>query len=164
MCAGALAFAPSPAAAFAWAGGVSAGGMLAGTTPVFAVSPHLQLAWRFDSGFSVALFDMVNLFPPLRGSTLGIYNTSAIVVGFAWSWLDVSAGPAFSQFSMPSCRRGYCGHSSGLAPGIHGQVNIYPSDSFGVAVSGNVDWLTGRSLTLPDGVAALIVVGPVVRW
>jgi hypothetical protein len=34
----------------------------------------------------------------------------------------------------------------------------------GVSVRANIDWVGGRSLVLPGGVAAMVTAGPVLRW
>jgi hypothetical protein len=48
---------PLPAGAYELSGGVSMGGILAGTVPHLAVSPHAGLSWRMESGFLFEVHD-----------------------------------------------------------------------------------------------------------
>lgn len=63
LCAIALVALPSPAEAFELSGGVSLGGILAGTEPRLAVSPHAGISWRMESGFLVAAHDLFSILP-----------------------------------------------------------------------------------------------------
>jgi hypothetical protein len=56
------------------------------------------------------------------------------------------------------------GRVVGVAPGGHAQVDTYFAGPLGVTVSGNMDWIGGRSAVLPGGIAAMLVAGPVLRW
>lgn len=160
--AGALA-APAPAAAFDLTGGVNAGGVLAGTRPRFAVSPHLGISWRTESGFLVALRDALSVLPATDAHGVGAYNHASSAVGYAWTTGRFSIGPALAIYSMPACGSEQCARLSGLSPGLHAQVDYYFLGSLGVSATATVDWLTG-SAVLPAGVAATVLVGPSLKW
>lgn len=162
-CGGLLAFA-TPAEAFELSGGVSVGGLLVGTLPRFAVSPHAAIAWRRKSGFSFAVDDLCSVLPGTGRLGVGVYNQTSVAFGYAWEGGDVRMGPSFSLYSMPACSATLCGRVVGLAPGGHAQANVYFAGPVGVSVSANVDWVGGRSLVLRGGWAAMIVAGPVFRW
>ena len=155
---------PARAEAFEVSGGVGLGGLLAGTAPRFAVSPHLALSWTLSNGFLFGAHEMVNILLPLNGSAPGFYEQTSGVVGYAGETWNGSLGPSLSVFYMSACGPAYCGRVLGLAPGGHAQVNRYLYGRFGVAVNASVDWVGGASHVLPGGVAATLVAGPVLRW
>ena len=102
---------------------------------------------------------------PVNKAGLGVYNKTSITIGYAWEDVNVSAGPSLSVYSMPTCGVTLlCGRVAGVAPGGHAQADVYFAGPLGVSVSANVDWIGGRSRVIPDGVAALVVAGPVLRW
>jgi hypothetical protein len=153
-----------PAEALELSVGISMGGILAGTVPRFAVSPHAGVSWRAESGF---LFDARNLCSVVLTSGkdgIGIYDKTSATIGYASAKSSFSIGPSLSVYRMHACGAKYCGTVVGLSPGGLAQASIYFADPFGVSISANVDWLRGRSLELPNNVAAMVLVGPVVRW
>jgi hypothetical protein len=155
---------PMPAGAFELSGGVSLGGLLAGTVPHLAVSPHVGLAWRIQSGVLFTVHDLCSILPPINKAGAGVYNQTAVAIGYTWEKGNFSAGPSLSLYSMTACGIKLCGPVVGVAPGAHAQTNVYVAGPLGVSVSANVDWAFGRSLVLPGGVAAMVVAGPVLRW
>lgn len=154
---------PSSTAAFELSGGVSLGGVVAGTTPHFAVSPHVGVSWRMENGFLVAVHDMCSVMPASKLG-VGVYNQTSVAVGYDAERTNFRIGFSLSGYSMPACGATLCGRVVGLSPGAHGQVNVYFAEPFGVSMSVNVDWVGGRSLVLPGGVAVMVVAGPVLRW
>ena len=156
--------APTPAAALEITGGVNVGGFLAGAAPHLAVSPNAGISWPAESGIMLAAHDAVSILPPMNGTGLGIYNHTTIAIGYAGENLNLSAGPSLAIYSMASCGRFFCGRVVGLAPGANGRADLFFTGPLGVALSVNVDWVSGSSLVLPGGVAASVVAGPVLRW
>ena len=154
---------PLPAEALELSTGVSAGGFLAGTVPHIAVSPQVRLLWRKDSGLMFTAQEMVSLLVP-HNDGVGVYARTAGAIGYAAENRDVSVGPSLSAYYVPACGAKLCGHVGGLAPGGHAQVNAYFFGPLGLSVNASVEWIGGRSLVLPGGVAAMIVAGPVLRW
>jgi hypothetical protein len=145
-------------------GGASAGGMLAGTKPRPAVSLHGALAWRADSGFLLAFRDMFSVLVAIDEHGAGVHNQTSIMLGFATETLSLSAGPAFSLYSMPACNAASrCSRVVGLAPGGYLHAALF-AGPVGLSVSGSLEWVGGRSDVLPGGVAAMVVAGPVLRW
>ena len=160
----AIVAASRPVEALELSGGVSWGGILAGTVPRFAVSPHAGVSWRTESGF---LFEARNLCSILLASNkdgVGIYDQTSATIGYASKKSSFSAGPSFSIYNMPACGATLCGRLAGLAPGGRAQASVYFADPLGVALQANVDWMGGRSRVLSGGVAAMVVAGPVLRW
>jgi hypothetical protein len=155
---------PTRASAFELSAGVSLGGIQAGTVPRFAVSPGAGIAWSTDSGFLLSVDDLVNILPPINRSRPGVDNHTSVALGYAWENGSIGAGPSLSIYSMPACGAKLCGRVVGLSPGAHLQASWYFTGPLGVSVSAEVDWLGGRSLVLPGGVAAMVVAGPVFRW
>lgn len=155
---------PMTAEAFEVSGGVSLGGIVAGTVPRLAVSPHASLAWRMESGFLLAAHDLLSILPSINKDGAGVSNQTSVALGYAWEKGDFSVGPSLSIYSMPACGATLCGRVAGLSPGGHGQATVYFAGPWGVSLSANVGWVGGRSSVLPGGVAAMVVVGPVLRW
>jgi hypothetical protein len=155
---------PMPAGAFEVSGGLSLGGILAGTVPHFAVSPHAGLAWRIRSDVMFTVHDLCSILPPINRAGAGVYNQTSFAIGYTWEKGNFSAGPSLSLYSMTACGVTLCGPVVGVAPGAHAQTNMYVAGPLGVSVSANVAWVGGRSLVLPGGVAAMVVAGPVLRW
>jgi hypothetical protein len=154
---------PMPAAAFELSGGVSVGGILAGTVPHLAVSPHAGILWSTESSFLFAIHDLLSILPSTSKDGAGVYNQTSIAIGYAAEKINFSVGPSLSIYSMPACGATLCGRVAGLSPGAHVQVNLYLAEPLGLSVSANVDWVGGSSLVLPGGVAAMVVAGPVFR-
>jgi hypothetical protein len=154
---------PLQAEALELSTGVSAGGFLAGTVPHVAVTPQVRLLWRKDNGLVVTVQEMLSLLVP-NSDSVGVYAHTAATIGNAMESHDFSVGPSLSAYYMPACGTTLCGHVAGLAPGGHAQVNSYFFGALGLSVSASVEWIGGRSLILPGGVAAMVVAGPVLRW
>ena len=141
----------TPAGAYELSGGVSLGGILVGTLPRFAVSPHAALSWRRESGFLFTVDDLCSILPATGKLGGGAYNQTSIAFGYASKDADFRIGPSFSVYSMPACGGTLCGRVVGVAPGGHAQANVYFGDRFGMSLSANVDWVGGRSLVLFRG-------------
>ena len=163
LCAALLTIA-TPAEAYELSGGVSLGGLVVGTLPRFAVSPHAGLSWRRESGLLFAVDDLCSILPGTGRLGVGVYNQTSIALGYAWKDGDVRMGPSLSVYRMSACGTTLCGRVVGLAPGGHVHANVYFGGLVGLSVSANVDWVGGRSFVLPGGLAAMIVAGPVFRW
>lgn len=153
-----------PAEAFELSGGVSLGGILVGTEPRFAVSPHIATSWHMRSGFLAAVDELCSILPGTNNLGVGVYNHISGSIGYVSEDREYSVGPSISFYSMPACGLTLCGRVAGVAPGAHVQTSIYFAGPLGVSVSANVDWVGGKSLVLPGGIAAMVVVGPVFRW
>jgi len=138
--------------------------MVVGAVPRFAVSPHVGMSWRRESGFLFAFHDLCSILPTTKRLGVGVYNQTSAAIGYASEKFNLSAGPSISVYSMDACGATLCGPVVGLAPGGHAQVNVYFAGRLGVSVRANVDWVGGQSLVLPGGVAAMLVAGPVLRW
>jgi hypothetical protein len=130
-----------------------------------AVTPHAGISLRRESGVLFAVNDLFNVLTPINKDGLGAYNKTSITIGYGWENINVRAGPSVSIYSMPACGPTYlCGRVVGVAPGGHAQVEVYFAGPLGVSVSGNMDWIGGRSAVLQGGIAAMLVAGPVLRW
>lgn len=162
---GALLASTMPAEAVELSSGVSLGGVLVGSKPRFAVTPHAAVAWRMDSGLLVAVHEMLSILPATDPHGVGLYNRTALVLGYATNNLHLSAGPSLSIYSMIACSAAsLCGRVVGLSPGALAQASLYLAGPLGVSVSAGVDWISGRSLVLSNNVAATVIIGPVLRW
>jgi hypothetical protein len=157
---------PASARAFEFSGGVSVGGFQAGgTLPRLTVTPHVGVSWRRENGFVFVVHDLFSILAPVNKAGLGVYNKTSLTIGYAWEKANVSAGPSLSVYSMPACGVSLlCGRVVGVALGGHAQADVYFAGPLGVSASAGVDWIGGRSLVLPGGVAAMVVAGPVFRW
>ena len=164
LCAALLLVIALPANAYELGGGVSLGGLLVGTLPRFAVSPHVALSRRSERGFLFAVDDLCSILPSTGKLGVGVYNQTSVAFGYGWQGGDVRIGPSVSVYTMPACGATLCGRVVGLAPGGHVHANVYFGGPVGLSVSANVDWVGGRSFVLPGGFAALIVAGPMFRW
>ena len=154
----------APAEGYEISGGVSLGGILVGTLPRVAVSPHAAIAWRAENGISFAVDDLCSVLPGTGRLGVGVYNQTSAAFGYAWTDGDVRIGPSFSLYSMPACGATLCGRVAGLSPGGHARADVYFGGAVGVSLSANVDWVGGQSAVLPGGWAAMLVAGPVFRW
>lgn len=163
MCTCALVVAPNAAQAFEISGGVNVGGILTGTDPRLAVSPHAGVTWQFGS-VALSVRDHLSLLPAVNKLGVGVYNQTSLDVGYAWEAGDLSLGPSLSIYSMPACSAVLCGRVVGVGPGGHAQMDVYLAGPVGVSVSANLDWIGGASLVLSDSVAAMVVAGPIFRW
>ena len=118
----ALIVVPMPARAFELSGGVSLGGILVGTIPRLAVSPHAGISWKTEGGMEFVVRDAVSILPAVNRDGIGIYNQTSVAFGFAWKTVEISVGPSLSAYSMAACRRPLCGRVVGVAPGGRAQV------------------------------------------
>ena len=165
LCASVLLVAPIPAEAFEVAGGVSVGGIQIGAKPQLAVTPQGAIAWRIGDAFLFAVHDLLSILPVANERGVGVHNQTSLVLGYATESARFSAGPSLSVYSMIACNSAsLCGRVVGLSPGGNVQASWYFAGPFGISVSGSVSWVGGRSLVLRDGVAAMVVAGPVLRW
>lgn len=155
---------PIPAGAFELSGGVSLGGFQIGTVPRIAVGPHVGISWPMKSDFIFAVHDLCSILPPFNNVEIGVYNKTSVAIGYALENANFSAGPSLSIYYVPACGLTLCGRVAGVAPGVHAQADVYFAGSLGVSVSASVDWVGGRSLVLPGGMAVMVVAGPVLRW
>lgn len=155
--------APTQARAFDLGVGVNGGVILIGTRPRFAVSPHVDIAWRTDAGFLLALRDVLSILPATDIHGAGAYNHASVAIGYAWKTGTFSLGPSLAVYSVAACGPQWCDRLSGLAPGATAHLAYYLPGPFGVSASATLDWLTG-SAVLPAGVAATVLVGPLLRW
>lgn len=160
-----LVAAPRPARAVEVSGGVSAGGMLAGTIPRLAISPHVGVSWRTEGGFLFQARNVCSLLLTAGAKgDVGIYDQTSATLGYATEMSTFSAGPSLSIYSMTACGASLCGRLAGVAPGGRVQVSVYFADPLGVEASLSADWVGGSSLVLPGGVAVMAIAGPVLRW
>jgi hypothetical protein len=156
--------APARAEALELDGGVGVGAILAGRVPHVAVSPHGDVSWTRGSGFLFAVHEMISIVVSTGQSGVGVYEQTSVAVGYAAEKRNFSVGPSLSIYSMSACGAMLCGRVLGIAPGGHAQVNAYLYGRLGVSVNAALDWVGGRSLVLPGGLAAMVVAGPVLRW
>lgn len=112
-----------------------------------------------ESGFLFAVHDLFSILLAVNKDGVGVYNQTAAAIGYAWDNGNLSASPSLSIYSMPACGVDLCGRVVGLSPGGHAQANVYFAGPWGVSVSANLDWIGGKSLVLPGGVAAMVVAG-----
>ena len=96
----------TPADAYELSGGVGLGGMVVGAVPRFAVSPHLGISWRRESGFLFALHDLCSILPPSRKLGVGVYNQTSAAIGYASEKFNFSAGPSISVYSRDQYTEG----------------------------------------------------------
>lgn len=156
--------APRTAEALELSGGVSAGGVLAGSVPRLAVSPHASLAWRTESGFLFAIHDMLSILVATDKNGAGIHNRTSVMLGYATETTSLTAGPSISLYSMPACdAASLCSRVVGVSPGGHAHGSFYFAGPVGASVSASIDWIGGSSRVLPGSVAATVVAGLVVR-
>lgn len=143
--------------------GVSVGGMLAGTVPRLAISPHGGVAVRVGDHFRVGARDMLSILPAFDAHGAGFYNQLSPTIEFTWQDGNVSLGPSLGIFSMPACGNIRCTRLNGVAPGGTAEASVYFAGPFGVSARVNVDWINGLGSVLPGSVAVVIVAGPVFR-
>lgn len=144
--------------------GVSLGGMVAGSVPRFAISPHLGFAWRLGDHFRLGIHDFFSILPALDPHGIGIYNHLSGIIGLSWRAGDICFGPSFGLFSVPMCGGALCARLTGMAPGVTAEGSYYFAGPFGVSARLNIDWITGFGNVLPPGVLAVVVAGPVFHW
>ncbi|WP_272458770.1 hypothetical protein [Polyangium jinanense] len=112
----------------------------------------------------LAVDEMCSILPSTNELGIGVYNHTSVAVGYASQQGNFSLGPSLSLYTMPACGVTLCGRVAGVAPGARAQADVYFVGPLGVSVSAAVDWVGGRSLVLPGGMAAMVVAGPVLRW
>ena len=164
LCAFSLELGASPAQALEFGGGVSLGGIVTGTRPRFAVSPHAGVSWHSANGFMLAAHEMCSVLPAGDRHGVGIYNQASVAPGYATENATFSIGPSFSAYSTPACNATICGRVVGLALGARFQANVYFAGPLGVSLSANADWITGSASAFLGSATAMIVAGPVLRW
>lgn len=160
-CVCAVVVVPTSAKALEFNSGVSVGGIQIGTAPQFAVSPFAGWFWRQEKDFR---FEVHHMFSIIPGARVGVYDRTAVALGYDWKTGTVSLGPSFSIYSTPVCSAVICNRVMGAAPGGHTQVEWYYAEPFGVAVSANLDWAGGDSRVLHDDWTAMVAIGPVWRF
>lgn len=143
-------------------GGLSLGGIVVGTMPRLAVTPHATLSFRMESGLLVAVHEMFSILPAGDAHGVGVYSQTSADLGYAWDSANVSLGPSLALYSMPACVPRACARVAGLALGGHTQVSLYLSGPFGVSIWGGIDWLGESGLI--RGIVGTIFAGPIVRW
>jgi len=107
---------------------------------------------------------MCSILPPVKKDGVGVYNQSTASVGYDFEKGNFSVGPSLAAYYMTACGVTLCGRVVGVAPGGRAQINYYFAGALGLSLSGSMDWIGGRSIVLPGGVAAMVVAGPVFRW
>lgn len=155
---------PMPAGAAELSAGIRLGRLAAGTVPHLTISPHASMSWRRESGFLLALHDMCSIVPPIHNDGAGVYNQTSVSIGYASEKGNFTVGPTLSAYFIPACGVTLCGRVAGVAPGGHAQTDYYFAGPLGASLSGNVDWVGGKSLVLPGGMAVMVVAGLVLRW
>jgi hypothetical protein len=161
LCTGILIIVPASAEAFEFSGGVSVGGLQVGTEPKLAVSPFVGLLWRKESDFR---FEVHNMFSIVPGSPVGIYDRTAVTLGYASKTGNVSFGPSLSIYWISACGIVICHQVMGAAPGGHAQTDWYFAGRLGASVSANLDWAGGSSRVLPGGLVVMVTAGPIWRF
>jgi hypothetical protein len=106
----------TPAEAVELDGGAGLGGILAGTVPHLAVSPHGDLSWARDNGFLVSIHEMISILPPTSKDGAGVYEQTSVAIWYAAATRNFSIGPSLSIYSMPACGAMLCGRVVGIAP------------------------------------------------
>jgi hypothetical protein len=147
-------------------GGVGAGGIMAGSKPRLAVTPHIAFLWRSQAGFLVAAQEMFSITPAVNQFGVGVFSQTSIDLGFAWSSGNVSLGPLVAGYSLLACNDQVngCRRVTGVGPGAHLQAAFYFAGALGVSTWASVEWLGGSSAILPGGLAGTLFAGPVLRW
>lgn len=165
LCACGLAFIAAPAEAFEVSGGVGVGGVLLGSRPRLAVTPNVGITWRIEGGLHLAIHQMFSILMAANEHGVGVYDRTSLMLGYATENANFNAGPSLSLYSIPACNiASFCSRVVGLSPGGQVQANVYFTGRLGLSVSAGVDWIGGKSLVLPGGVAVTVVAGPVLRW
>ncbi|WP_437798674.1 hypothetical protein [Sorangium sp. So ce693] len=153
--------APRPVHAREFSAGVSVGGIQVGTESRLALSPFAKVLWRKSSEFRLELHNMFSIVP---GSRVGLYDRTAVTLGYDTKTGSVSLGPSLSLYSMPVCGAVLCNRVMGLAPGGRAQSDWYFAGRLGASTSLNVDWAGGSSRVLPGSVVVMVTAGPIWRF
>lgn len=155
---------PSRSPAYDYAAGASVGAVFVGTRAALAVTPHLSVSIRTESGFVLGLQGKCSLLPASNNAALGVHAHVIVGGGYVWERGEVRIGPSFGAYSLPVCRNTLCGRVSGAGIGGDMQASYFFAGPLGASLSVSVDWLGGSARLLPGGVAAAGVAGPVLRW
>jgi hypothetical protein len=156
-----VAVVPARTEAFELNGGVSVGGIQIGAEPKLAISPFAGLLWRRENDFRFEMHNMLSIVP---GARVGVYDRTAVTLGYASRAVNVNLGPSLSLYSMASCRGLICHRVMGLAPGGHAQTDWYFAGRLGASLSANLDWAGGGSRVLPGNLVIMVTAGPVWRF
>ena len=151
---------PAPAHALEFSGGVSVGGIQVGIEPRLAVSPFAGWLWRSEGDFRLDAHNMLSIVP---GAGVGIYDRTAVTLGYATKTTTVSLGPSLAIYSIPVCGAVICDRVVGVAPGGRAQSDWYFAGPLGVSTSVHVDWAGGSSRVLPGSLVVMVTTGPVWR-
>ncbi|WP_438038676.1 hypothetical protein [Sorangium sp. So ce128] len=95
---GALVVVPAPAQALEFHGGVSVGGIQIGTEPRLAVSPFAGWLWRSEGDLRLEVHNMLSIVP---GAGIGVYDRTAVTLGYATKTTTASLGSSLAIYSMP---------------------------------------------------------------
>ncbi|WP_437598877.1 hypothetical protein [Sorangium sp. So ce590] len=158
---GALVVVPAPAQALEFNGGVSVGGIQVGIEPKIAVSPFAAWLWRREGDFRLEVHNMLSIVP---GAGVGVYDRTAVTLGYATKTTTVSLGPSLAIYSMPVCGAVICDRVVGVAPGGRAQSDWYFAGPLGVSTSVHVDWAGGSSRALPGSLVVMVTAGPIWRF
>jgi hypothetical protein len=153
--------APAPAQALEFSGGVSVGGIQVGIEPRLAVSPFVGWLWRREGDFRLEVHNMLSIVP---GAGVGVYDRTAVTLGYATKTTTVSFGPSLSIYMMRVCGAVICDRVAGVAPGGRAQFDSYFAGRLGASTSVNVDWAGGSSRVLPGSVVLMVTAGPIWRF
>ncbi|WP_437523335.1 hypothetical protein WME79_33895 [Sorangium sp. So ce726] len=127
---GALVVVPAPAQALEFHGGVSVGGIQIGTEPRLAVSPFAGWLWRSEGDFRLEVHNMFSIVP---GAGIGVYDRTAVTLGYATKTTTVSLGPSLAIYSMSVCGAVICDRVVGVAPGGRAQSDWYFAGPLGMS-------------------------------
>ncbi|MGK4000102.1 hypothetical protein [Sorangium sp. So ce1024] len=152
---------PAPARALEFSGGVSVGGIQVGIEPRFAVSPFAGWLWRSQGDLRLEVHNILSIVP---GTGVGVYDRTAVTLGYATKTTTVGLGPSLAVYSMPVCGVVICDRVVVLAPGGRAQSDWYFADRLGVSTSVHVDWAGGGSRVLPGSLVVMVAAGPIWRF
>jgi hypothetical protein len=96
---------PTSAKALEFNGGVSVGGIQVGIEPRLAVSPFAGWLWRSEGDFRLEVHNMLSIVP---GAGVGVYDRTAVTLGYATKTSTVSLGPSLAIYSsaMTTAQKG----------------------------------------------------------
>lgn len=143
--------------------GVSAGGILAGNIPRFAVTPQVGLSWNLENNFVVSIHDSLSILPEIDGRGIGLYNQLPVTAGYQWKAVDVSLGPSFFVFWMPVCGPEWCARARGLGVGGNARANIHFFGPLWASLSASADWMQATDGVAPESVLVMILGGILIR-
>ena len=137
------------------------GAVQIGVDPRLAVSPFLSVLGRNESGM---LLELSNTFTISPGNTWGIYDRSAVALGYGWPTGHLSVGPALSFYSMPACNFVICDRVNGVAVGGHAVLAYFFAGPLGLSMNGSLDYVGGKSRVLPGGAVVMGTAGFVLKF